>query len=439
VTLAYGKDKRARGEREPLSHELEQVRGLVDNPESVAPAVRTAVEDADAYDYLIVSSATFISYDGPGGFKDLQDYLAARDLRSRVVDVATIQESTPGKDLQDKLRNFIRGEYQRAGIRYVLLAADGDSRGTGAVIPARRFWSKIRAFNGSWTTLEENIPADLYYCCLDGDFDGNGNGKWGEPTDGTDGGDVDLLAEVAIGRIPMKTTTDLQNFVKKTIVVASRPAAKSVLLMGEELFAQMNLYGDEYMNQLVGTCTDHGYQTEGYEPDWAVSRLYDRESTWGGSQALSTINGGDFSMVNHLGHSNQQYNMRMYNSSVRRFANARPFFFYTQGCFPGDFTTNDCFVELLVRHDKGAVAAIANTCYGLGPEDPDPSQTTTPGASQMLHRRFIASALATDTPSLGRANQLSKEAFLGLAAAQEMRWVFWDATYFGDPSLKLSY
>ena len=439
VTLSFGEDKAAPVGREPFAHELEQVRGLVDNPEVVATATKSAKENADGYDYLIVSSEPFISYSGPGSFKDLQEYLKGRDLRSRVVDVAAIQSSTEGKDLQDKLRNYIRAEYQRAGIRYVLLAADGDSRGSGAVIPARRFWSKIRAFNGSWTTLEENIPADLYYSCLDGDFDGNGNGKWGEPTDGTGSGDVDLLAEVVIGRMPMKTTTDLQNFVKKTLVAASRPAPQSVLLMGEELFASMNLYGDEYMNQLVGTSTDHGYQTTGYGPEWAVSRLYDRESTWGGSQALSTISSGNFSMVNHLGHSNQQYNMRMYNSSIRRFANARPFFFYTQGCFPGDFTSNDCFVELLVRHDKGAVAAVANTCYGLGPEDPDPSQTTTPGASQMLHRRFIATALASDTPSLGRANQLSKEAFLGLVSAQEMRWVFWDATYFGDPSLKLSY
>ena len=205
--------------------------------------------------------------------------------------------------------------------------------------------------------------------------------------------------------------------------------------MGEELFAEMNLYGDDYMNQLVGACTDHSYETHGFTPEWKIAHLYDREHAWGWSTATTTINEGGFSMVHHLGHSNSSYNMRMSSSRIKKFTNPAPFFYYTQGCFPGDFTEDDCFIELLVRHEKSAVAAIANTSFGLGPEDPQPTTTATPGASQMLHRRFVDAVFA-NVDSMGRANQASKEAFIGLASAPEMRWVFWDAHYFGDPSLK---
>ena len=144
-------------------------------------------------------------------------------------------------------------------------------------------------------------------------------------------------------------------------------------------------------------------------------------------------------MINHLGHSNTTYNMRMSTYEIDDFRNAKPFFYYTQGCFPGDFTANECFIELLVRHTNGAVASIANTSYGLGPEDPAPNTTETPGASQMLHRRFINAIFSEHVVNLGRANQVSKEEFIGLANTQEIRWVMWDANYFGDPSLELKY
>ena len=122
-----------------------------------------------------------------------------------------------------------------------------------------------------------------------------------------------------------------------------------------------------------------------------------------------------------------------------KFTNANPFFYYTQGCYPGDFTANDCFIEKMVRHEKAAVASIANTAYGLGPEDPDPDSTATPGASQILHRTFINAIFNEGFTNLGAAHQRSKVFHIGYSSTQEMRWVYWVATYFGDPSLEFQY
>lgn len=64
----------------------------------------------------------------------------------------------------------------------------------GGIIPAR----------GLKCGDDNNIPADLYYACLDGTFDNNENGIYGEVADAEPGKlDIDLLAEVCVGRAPV--------------------------------------------------------------------------------------------------------------------------------------------------------------------------------------------------------------------------------------------
>ncbi len=416
-----------------FSHQRERLEAFVDNASEIESVERTT----RGYDYLIITTKALAAFSGSNNIAALRADLERRGLSSEVLTVEEIETQGEGRDRAAKIRNRIREEYESSGVRYVLLAADGD--GTSGVIPARRMWARLRAYTGTWKWVEENIPADLYYANLDGDFDGNANGKWGEPTDGLNGGDVDLLSEVVVGRMTVDTTAQLQASVAKTVAMSKGGFDKRVYLMGETLFAEKGLYGGDYMDQLVGQCTDHQYETTGYGSDWDVERIYDEKNgdEWSGSQAVKGINQGNFAMINHLGHSNQTYNMRSSSSwGFPSYTNQTPFFFYTQGCFPGDFTYNDSFIEKLVRHTNGAGAAIANSSYGLGPEDPAPETTVTPGASQMLHRRFVHAIVTGGVNSLGRANQVSKEDFVGLSESAEMRWVMWDANYFGDPSLE---
>ncbi len=423
-----------------LPHQTDELSRLVSNPDVIKTYPKTKKLYAEAYDYLIVTVDTFIKYQGEWSLDALQNGLKARGLRTKVTNVKDIAANTGGRDLAEKIRFFIRDEYKKSGIRYVLLVGDGDESGSGAMIPARKLWSKIRAYNGQWMWIEENIPADIYYAALDGTFNGNNNSKWGEPNDGDARGDVDFLAEVSVGRLPIKTVDELKNTVRKTLWVYTNTVPKKVFLMGEELFADLGLTGSAYMNQLVGQCTDHNYTTTGYRADWKIEKLYDSSDTvWSGEDAQAKINSGKFTMINHLGHSNINFNMRLDNIDVKYFENETPFFYYTQGCLPGDFTSNECFIELLVRFDNGAVAAIANSRYGLAPEDPAPNTTKTPGASQMLHRRFINAVFSENVTNLGRAHQVSKEEFVGLVNAQEMRWVMWVANFFGDPSIEFRY
>ncbi len=390
--------------------------------------------ESDGYDYLVITTETLQRYAGPASIQDLTQDLNAHGLKTKVVTMEEIKAAEKGRDVAEKVRHRIQSEYTKNNIRYVLLLGDGDDSGSGALIPTRRFAAKVNAYDGQWRVIEASIPSDQYYSCLDGDFNGNGNAVWGETTDGEGGGDVDFLCEVAVGRLPADSIADLQNMISKTLQARQSERNGPVLQMGEELFA--NIYGDDYMETLIGESRDHDFTTQGYSNQWNIDRLYDRTGAWSGTTALKQINQGQYWMINHIGHSNVTYNMRLSSMMwMPKFTNATPFFYYTEGCFPGNFTANDSFIEKLMKGDKGSFAAVANTSYGLAPEDPQPEQTKTPGASLMLHRQFIDQALKGK--DIGTSHLQSKAAFVGLKHTDEIRWVTWDANLFGDPSLKL--
>lgn len=424
-----------------FAHQQQAVASFVDNPEALS--FREEGQPAN-YDYLIISSKELIGYTGQNGFADLQQGLEKDGLKSRVVSIEEIESAGTGSDRIEKIREYIKNEYTQNGIRFVLLAGDGDDKGKNNTIPSRKMWSKINSYNGSWKMLEEQIAADMYYACLDGVFNANGNNKWGEPGDGGDGKDIDLLSEVAVGRACLDNTEHLQNFVSKTLWFRSAKLPKNIYLVGEELFKQKNLYGSAYMDQFIGHSTDHNYETNGYDNSFKFGKLYDTpQKSTTAAQALQAMNQG-YPVYHHLGHCNVNIAMRIsWYGKGPNFTNKTPFFLYTQGCFPGKFVASDCWIENLCNlKTTGAVAAIANTTYGLGPEDPAgqfPSCTKTPGAQQMMHRQFVNHMQSQGVKEIAVANQKSKEYFVGMANHHEIRWCFFNATVFGDPSLTFNF
>lgn len=419
-----------------FAHQREEVQALVDNKDIIA-SYPNREEQKPGLDYLVLATPKAMTFAGPNSLTDLIKGLSNRGLNARIVSLTTVDAYT-GSDRVEKIRNFIKNEYTTNGIQYVLMVGRSVKSDTEPYFPARALWSKIKAYFGYWTTVEETIPADAYYSFLDGTFDGNNNGKYGEPGDGDNGQDIDFLPEITVGRVVVDSDTQLQNFVRKTLFTYTNQLSQHTALLGEELFPEKNLYGDDYMNQLVGECSDHAYKTVGYSSSWKLTKLYDKQSSWTGTQAQSTISNSDISMVNHLGHSNNSSNMKLSSSQIPNFKNAKPFVFYTQGCLAGKYTVGS-FVDKMVTATNAAVAAVGNSSYGLAPEDPQPETTATPGASQMLHRQFINGLSSVGIKSLGKAHQASKIAFIGLKDAQEIRWVNWTSHYFGDPSLELNF
>ncbi len=164
-------------------------------------------------------------------FQQLADWKTQSGVPAVVRTLSFIRAQYPmGADDAERIRLFIRDAYSRWGVKWVLLGGDTD------VIPERL------AFNVSFYQIE-HIAADIYYSCLDGNWNDSGNSEYGEgfQDEFTPGDNADLLPEVFVGRAPVSTALEAQTFVTKTFQYERTPVAGYLnkwLLFAEVLFPQ---------------------------------------------------------------------------------------------------------------------------------------------------------------------------------------------------------
>jgi hypothetical protein len=375
----------------------------------------------DEYDLLILTTDEF-----KDGFIPLQ---SAHESQGITTEIKTLSEVPFHLDeaTSEDIRDFLRDEYLEAGIEYLLIGGDAD------MVPARKLW--VEAWSGGDTTF---MPSDLYYGCLDGPYDYNENDRWGEPDDGTNGGDVDLVAEIYVGRACVGSSQEIDNFVEKTIdyIDSGGYSSGPAEMVGEHLWDNPDTWGGDYMDELIDGSSAHGYTTVGLPlGEYTITQLYDRDWTghdWPKSEIINRINNGA-RIINHLGHSSYGYCMKLQNSDVTGLTNSDPCFIYSQGCMAGGFDDpedHDCIAEYFtVKTPTAAFAGIWNARYGWGVTG------STDGPSQKYHREFLDAIFGEDIPEFGKANQDSKEDNLYRLSGHCMRWCYYQLNLFGDPTL----
>jgi hypothetical protein len=381
------------------------------------------------YDLLILTTDALKE-----GFVPLKEAHEAQGLKTEIKTLTDISQSL-GQVTPETIRDFIRSEYITNGINYVLIGGDSD------VIPAKMLW--VQAGQESTT-----MPSDLYYGCLDGTFNYNNNDKWGEPHDGEGGGDVDLVAEVYVGRASVGDTNETNNFVQKTISYMNTGGYSSgpALMVGEYLWGPPDYpvtFGDGSMDELINGSHAHHYTTVGMPLNaYTFERLYDHNwsgfdlnypwtTGWSTAEIISRINNG-VRFIDHLGHSSTTYNMRMVPSDIQGLSNTVLPFVYSQGCYAGAFDDGDCMAEYFtVKTTHAAFAAIMCARYGWG----TPGGTN--GPSQYFNRFFWDAVFGENITSIGKANQDSKEENLKRIYGDCMRWCYYEMNLFGDPTLTL--
>lgn len=392
------------------------------------------------YDYVIITSQALKDTPAPNNFQALVNWKNQRGLSATIVTVEEIYNSYGGYDNQEKIRNFIRDAYQNNGVNYVLLGGDADGANVGGesgnnIVPVRGLWAWSKECN------PPNIASDLYYACLDGNFDNDGDKIYGEP------GEADLLAEVYVGRAPVDSSTEVRNFVRKTIDYESStiadPYLRKVWMVGERLgFGGIAEYAGNYKDQIKDDSSADGYTTKGFpDEDYDVSTLYDRTYTWSKSVLINIIN-GDIHTINHLGHANPLYVMKMGIGDVDALTNDQYFFGYSQGCYSGSFDnrgfdpsaggscqylSSDCILEHFVTGSHGAFGFIGNSRYGWG------RSYSTDGPSQRFDRQFWDAIFGEGIRNIGRANQDSKEDNVGSISSVYIRFCYYEINLLGDP------
>ena len=331
-----------------------------------------------------------------------------------------------GVDLAEKMRNFIRDMYTNYGTQYVVLGGDCDGSSENQVIPTRGCYAKVGDY------MDSNIPSDLYFGCLDGSWNFDGDERWGEINDGINGGDIDWFSEVYVGRIPADNYTEAMNQINKIILFETQSSPSKILLVGEEL--ESATWGGDRMDWL--------YSFMGSIPKTA---LYDRNwegYNWPKSQLLAYINSNQFYSINYSGHSTIFSDIKLNNNDIYTMTNNHYFFVYSQGCYAGSidglnsdstYKSSDCFGEAITNgnSDGGAFAYIGNSRYSWYYPG-----GYVKGASNLVHKEFVEAISSGNISKIGVANQKSKTDLpLG---AQLYRWIAFETNLIGCPATDLS-
>ncbi|MCF7911305.1 MAG: T9SS type A sorting domain-containing protein [Candidatus Cloacimonetes bacterium] len=402
----------------------ERIEMIVENPEVFNRYSETSFRPDD-YDILLITIGYLTDE-----FAEYVEFKESTGYKVAVVTTGYIQWNYPGDDDADMVRNCIIDYYQNHGIEYVILGGDAGNPNEEAIVPARYLFA-------------ENlfIPSDMYYSNLDGAWNIDNDYYYGEA------GEVDPYSEVSIGRMCVDLSMEAVNSINKHILYQNSPVIEDIdkVVMAGEYYGG-SVWGGDYLDQIVSGGYFNGYATTGISGNMNINYHYDRDMFWSKYDLFEEFSENGLNLIIHAGHSNTDYNMKMYNYDLteENFTNDGTTrglgIGYSQGCYNGAFDNctpeeiiDDCFAEKITGDITGGfVACIANSRYGTYDGHGTNSST------QFLSRKFVEGIFGEEIYNIGDANTYSHEAAAGLIDGDElMKMVCYGTNLFGDPSLDI--
>jgi len=390
--------------RPNLARDYELAVRNVDNDIIVTKTARgIASVDEAPVGYLIIGKQAIIGGESSTVLRPLIDEKRARGIRVFLANLESIATNPTATEIRD----FIKSKYRDDAIDYVLLVGDK------ANLP----WQRIRSGMGS--NNGDPVPSDQYYGCLDGTFTGSTS-------------QYDWQCEVAVGRVGVKTADQLAAWVgKHTALVDAGKAGRTTTAMsfGEEL-DRTTLGGWSLDNLETGR--NVAPVTSGFPDSTQFTKLYDEFSKpVSADQFLETMAAGDYHVMNHLGHANSDYALRMNTSRVSEFK-SRPAFFYSQGCYPNNPDIDNWTINAVRLPEFGPAGMISNTRYGWY----EPGREGE-GSSALLHRAFWSMRFKDKIKTVGFMNHMAKAAVLSVDRSNVMVYTALESNLIGDPELDL--
>ena len=333
---------------------------------------------------------------------------------AKFVSTQWIYANCQGRDTQEQIRNYLKDAYENDGLVYALIVGDyGETTRHSAVAI------------GSNTL---NSTADLYYSDLDGDWDLDGDSKFGEIQDA-----VDYYSDIYTGRFSTDIPSRLQTIVEKTVAYETQsPGGEwmtTALLCGAGLWVDDPPgYWGSFVCDSIGTRIPSG---------WTVHKLYETYDAHPVNQIDLLNQGVSYSSLN--GHGNQ-YGVYWYNpplmgmvttSNYAELENSdMPVVFHSMACHPGHLEEPACIAErLMFWPDGGGIAVMFNSHWGIG---------TPPafGPSEWLELYFAEVLLQDEEFELGVAHSVSKDEFYANVTISYQRWILQENNFLGDPALR---
>ncbi len=402
-----------------LPGDISEVARLVDNPKIVETYPSRLASKGD-YDLLVITNSTMQSQ-----FQKLADWKNLIGTKTEIALISDILSSSTGRDDPDKIRNFIKDEYSNNGIDFVIIGGDVD------VIPKRGMYDNSPESN--------NFPSTMYWSCLDGTYDGDNDQKYAEWLED----DVDYLAEVFVGRIPVETAQEATGVINKIISFESSPRPKDIALHGS-MFDMMGNggLGNSAKEIKEGNSVTNNIGCHDYIPnDYTVHTLYEPDEKPTKSQFIDLWN-KDVLIFNHGGHGMETYYSVSYsgdgfgNSDAQALTNNVYPIHASGSCLTGyfDYDQEDCLAEnLILNPNGGAIATLLNARFGLY------SGSNACELSGELDIEFFRLCFEDSVSTLGQAAQYARQCFAADAERSSgYHFVLLEWNLLGDPSLSIT-
>jgi hypothetical protein len=355
------------------------IQRLAQNP-NVLGTYNKRGREIGGYDMLVITAEEWIP-----SFGEYMNLYNDKGIRTRIVALEDIYASMEGVDNQEQIRNYIIQEYEENGIQMVSLGGDV------SIVPYRSLY--CWAQEGE----EDQLPSDMYYACLDGTLNDDGDDRWGEV------GEDDLLPELGIGRLSFNNEAQFETIMHKTFSYLQNPVLGEFTspILGAEHLGD-GYYGSEDMERLIGENNDFDYTTYGYPEDYNFKRYYATPTMNWNSSAFRDVIGTGGQYVNHVGHANTDIvaNWSMGTMGNQFFANNdgvnhNYMLFHSHGCICGDFS-HACILERMITIETGFVVCTGNSRYGWYMPWGD-------GMAAHIHREFMDAYCHDHIPSVGMA------------------------------------
>ncbi|MCX6665831.1 MAG: C25 family cysteine peptidase [Euryarchaeota archaeon] len=441
------------------------IESMVINPEIIPPYFPPSYsmleisnglcDPAASYQYIIITNNALNNTIGQEyNFSDLLSHRTSYSgLTTNIVTVETIDACAAYwnttalfNDSAAHIREFIKDAYQNWETQYVVLGGDWDvSTPSKQIVPVRMFTEYNSYLNDD---QYYDMPCDLYYSNLDGDWRDTTHNCWGG---GRNSGVNDPYAEVYVGRMTVSNAEELSNFIKKIIwydLYADIAFLNTSVFFGGNLGAQFDVTSADYLEELRLGTDPNFYQCSGFD-EWnqinpehpfnISTTVYYNDGASIPADYQTVINANNACIINHLGHGNTVIALDMTIAQLQSLSNSKYFFSYSQQCLSGRFTAGDTPEKIVTSFSvsNGAFGLIWNSGYGWA------SSTDTNGPNQFLQRFFwdYFFTATEDNWQIGKAQVSAKDelsAYVDISG-WHYAWCYnwYSSQLFGDPAQTL--
>lgn len=351
-------------------------------------------------------------------YQKLADYQTRVGIATVVRSLSTVRAADPrSNDLPQAIRSFLKAARDLWGTRWAVLAGDHDA------IPMR--YARVNF------TETLDIPSDAYYADLDGTWDGNGNGIYGEVADS-----LDMNPDIAVGRLSAATRSQAQVLVAKQLRYATSPLAPPLtkqLILAEVLFPTTWQPGQ--IASVDGAVQGESLRVRA-PPCVTVDRYYENLTRYPGSlpltraSALSAMGRG-YGVVDHIGHgARSQLSVGsdiVTMSDLAALANGDSVGLWISSDCASAAVDYECVAEEVVRNPSGGALAYVGS-----------TRDSWPGVSYTISTGLMDRLEKGPATTLGEAVENARASLLPNARTEtQERWGYFETVLLGDPAVPI--